>query len=200
MDLHRSPATVGFWSRVRTLQSTGAVSGSLTLTPAAFRTGCRMILGLFPGRYRDDRTLQDRILRAFVVTVIPGADPAEINLVRMYHDADYPFAPFTGFLVFDLARRGERLFGTQFFENLPPGQQTSVIQDALSSDDILSRLYRGAILMAQVSYFAGIYDPEGGCSLIDFPGKNRGFSLEESSYPFAHSCFGSETTTDGNPR
>ena len=199
MDLHQSPSSEGFLSRVRTLRSTGAGSGTLRLTHAAIRTGCRMILGLFPSSYRTDHALQDTILRAFVVTIIPGADAGEVNLVRMYHDTDYPFAPFSGFLVYDLACRAEKLHGTHGFQRLNAHQRTAVIEDALSANDIVSRLYKGAMLMAQVSYYAGIYDPAGGCPMIEFPGVNKGYTLAESSYPFAASCFGCETMSDGNP-
>ncbi len=200
MDLHRTSNSEGLWSRIRSLRSTGAGSGKLNLTPAAAFTGVRMILGWFPSFYRSNRTIQDAVLGAFVLTVIPGADPEEANLVRMYHDGDYPFAPFSGFLVFDIVRRAEKLHGSKAFQLQSLAQRTAVIQDALAANDTVSRLYKGAMLMAQVSYFAGIYDPAKGCAMIDFPGANSGFSLAESSYPFAKQCFDSEMTNDGNPR
>ena len=53
--------------------------------------------------------------------------------------------------------------------------------------------------MAQVSYYAGIYDPDKGCSLIDFPGRNAGFSLSELAGKNVEAALGDEMTVDGNP-
>jgi hypothetical protein len=199
MDLQRLTRSEGIWSRIRVLSGTGAVSGNLKISPSTLGAGCRMMLGLFPRRYRTDRALQDAVLRAFVVTVIPGADSTEANLVRMYHDNDYPFALFSGFLVYDLVSRAEKLQGTRAFDRLDLPQRTAVIEDGLSSNDIVSRLYRAAMLMAQVSYFAGIYDADRGCAMIEFPGRNNGYAREDISYPHAATYFGTEMTPDGNP-
>ena len=200
MDFHRSTTRDSLWARLRTLQSSGATLGPSAFTPGAVLAALRMLLDLYPAVFRQDTALQDRVLRAFATTIIPGADIGEPDLVRMYHDTDYPFYPYTGFLVYDLETRAGRLHGGVSFERISADDRTSVVQDALNSDDTTSRLYRGAILMAQVSYYAGIYHPERGCELIEFPGRNGGFSLEESSYPWAESALGYETTFDGNPR
>jgi hypothetical protein len=200
MDFQRSTTRDSLWARLRTLRTSGAALGPSAFAPGAVLTALRMLLGLYPATFRRDMALQDRVLRAFVTTIIPGADIGEPDLVRMYHDTDYPFYPYTGFLVCDLVKRTRRLYGGELFERISAEKQTTVVQDALNSDDTTSRLYRGAILMAQVSYSAGIYHPERGCELIEFPGRNRGFTLDESSYQWGESALGYETTFDGNPR
>jgi hypothetical protein len=158
-----------------------------------------MLLYLYPQKYRIDRALQDSSLRAFVVTVIPGADRDDAHLVRMYHDEHYPFFPYTGYLVFDLARRTARRGLAGSFGEIPADQRTAIVGEAVSSDDTTSRLFKGAMLMAQVSYYAGIYDPEKGCPLIEFPGRNNGFRPEEISYPDAEEYLGDPVSADGNP-
>jgi hypothetical protein len=158
-----------------------------------------MLFDIYPRQFRKDVELQDRVLTGFVLTVIPGADARDPDLVRMYHDTDYPFYPYTGFLVHDLVRRSLQMFGTIAFERLNNEKRTALLQDALSSDDTTSRLYRGAMLMAQVSYYAGIYDPDKGCSLIDFPGRNAGFSVSQITCEHTSTAFGAELTIDGNP-
>jgi hypothetical protein len=199
MDLHHAAEIDSLWTRLRTLQSGGAAGASLLLSPRAVLAGVRMLLDWYPPRYRRDVMLQDRLLRAFVTAVLPGAAPDDPDLVRMYHDRDYPFHPYAPYLAWDLARRTRRLHGHEEFDRLTLEERTGVIQDALGADETTSRMVRGAILMANVSTFAGIYHPERGSPLIDFPGANRGYALEASSYPGAEWCFGGEITHDGNP-
>ncbi len=199
MDLHNSVVQDTLWSRIRELRNSGTGVQASSFAPAAVLSAVRMIANLYPRRFRADLGLRDRILRAFVVTVIPGADEVDPHLVRMYSDTYYPFYPYTGYLVYDLARRSRVLWGTEAFNSLDPERRTAVVENALSGDETTARLYRGAMLMAQVSYFAGVYDPDHGCALIDFPGKNNGFPREAITYPDAWRYLGEETSTDGNP-
>jgi hypothetical protein len=157
------------------------------------------VLDLYPVRYRNDAALQEATLRAFVITVIPGANRDDPDLVRMYHDRDYPFYPYSPYLVFDLSKRTRRRSPSGTFADLPADQRTSILCEALSSDETTSRLFKGAILMAQVSHYAGIYSPQRGCALIDFPGRNSGFTLQEISRPDAETYLGVAATSDGNP-
>ena len=159
----------------------------------------QMVLKLFPHRYCNDKVLKEKILRAFVTTVIPGSDPSDENLVKMYTDEYYAFHDFCGFFVFDLNRRSKRLFVGKEFITLTADERAHVIQDALSGGELTRRLYKGAILMAQVSYFGAIYDEERGCPLIEFPGRNTGYNREQSAYPFSESLFEKEVSLDGHP-
>jgi len=146
----------------------------------------------------SDEKLIDSILRAFVVTVIPGAPIDDPHLTRMYSDEFYPFHSYRGFFVSDLCRRGEDLYGTERFDQLSLEQRTKVVQDGLDADATTSRLYRGAIFMAQVSVYGSIYDDENGCSLIDFHGANSGFTPEEMCYRDNSPFLAGEITQDGN--
>lgn len=197
MDLQQSVRQESLSARVRSLRS-GDISWRM-FKPGAVFSAFRMIFSLYPRRFRADRALQDEVLRSFVLTVIPGAKPEDPNLIRMYHDRDYPFYAYTAYLVSDLVHRSARRCGSEDFALLGAKERTAVIEQALASNETTSRLYRGAILMAQVSYFAGIYDPDGGCALIDFPGRNGGYSLKEISYPNAIRYLGGEMTLEGNP-
>jgi hypothetical protein len=199
MDLQNSVMRDTLWTRLKELRNSGAGAKAKSFTPIAIISALRMILNLYPRRFRTDSMIQDRMLRAFVSTVIPGADEHHPDLVRMYSDTYYPFYPYTGYLVYDLARRSRALFGIEALYRLDGTQRTAVVEAALSADDTTARLYRGAMLMAQVSFFAGVYDPDHGCSLIDFPGKNEGFSTRSLTYPEACRYLGTEVTNDGNP-
>jgi hypothetical protein len=117
----------------------------------------------------------------------------------MYLDAYYPFSPYTGFFVYDLTRRSRKLYHQEEFQRLSPAERSAVVRDALKGDETISRLYRGAILMAQVSYYGGIYDPDGRCPLIDLPGRNRGYAPATITHPDAEQYLAPETTDDGNP-
>ncbi|HXX63848.1 MAG TPA: hypothetical protein VEO56_08630 [Bacteroidota bacterium] len=200
MDLQRRSGDDSLLARLRTLRS--GVPGKIPwrmILPGAVISAFRMIFKLYPRRYSTDRTLADQVLRAFVLTVIPGADHDDPDLVRMYFDRDYPFYPYTAFLVFDLVRRSKRICAGSTFAELGREERTLVIEKALAANDTVARLYRGAMLMAQVSYYAGIYDPEKGCPLIDFPGMNAGFSRQEISYPNPAQYLPHQMSLDGNP-
>lgn len=163
--------------------------------------GCspvRVVLRAYPKKYEEDPELMDRFLRSFVTTVIPGAPFDEPNLVRMYTDEHYPFHPYCGFFCSDLAHRSEEMYGTDLFHLLSDEQRTKVVEAGLDADALVARLYRAAVLMAQVSFYAGIYDDEKGCPLIDFHGSNSGFTKEEMSYADCSSMLARETTQDGN--
>ncbi|HUI65339.1 MAG TPA: hypothetical protein VL126_10890 [Bacteroidota bacterium] len=200
MDLQQRSGDEGVLARLRTLRSgvPGKIPWRMAL-PGAVISAFRMIFKLYPRRFSTDRSLADRVLRAFVLTVIPGADKEDPDLVRMYFDRDYPFYPYTAFLVFDLVRRSARMCAGSSFADLGGEERTLVLEKALCASDTVARLYRGAMLMAQVSYYAGIYNAEKGCSLIDFPGKNAGFSRQEISYPNPAQYLPYPMSLDGNP-
>jgi hypothetical protein len=159
----------------------------------------QMVLKLFPHKYCSDRNLKERILRAFVTTVIPGADKNDEFLVKMYEDVYYPFHTYCGYFIFDLNRRSKKLFGVKEFNSLSLKKRTMVIQNALSGKELTVRLYKGAILMSQVAYFGAVYNEEEGCKLIDFPGRNKGYEKEEITYSFADEFFSNELSFDGHP-
>ena len=163
--------------------------------------GCsplKIFLGAYPDKFNERSSAGDDILRAFVTTVIPGASPDDENLIRAFYDRFYPFHDYTGFFVYDLNRRSKSLFRTGDFQSLSPDRRTKVIQDGLNADAAVRKLYSGAIFLAQVSFYGGIYDDDRGCPLIGFEGSNSGFSNEEMYYANAASLRAHEATTTGN--
>lgn len=138
-------------------------------------TALRAGLGCYPSRYTRDEGLIDSTLRAFVLTVIPGAPADGPDLVRIFSDPGFPLAAHRGFLVYELSSRAEALRGRERFDDLTEEERTAVVRDGLrSGDGLVAQLYRVAVFAAQVSFFGGIYD-DGRCELIDAPGPNNGF-------------------------
>lgn len=161
-------------------------------------TPMKIVLGAFPDEFKRDTELRERILRAFVTAVIPGASEDDPQLVRMFTDEYYPFHEYCAFFVADLSSRSNRLFGDRHFDNLSLQERTQVIRDGLSDDVMIVRLYRGAIFLSQVSFYAGIYDDEKGCPLIDFHGTNFGFTDEVMYYAETTRFLAPAATATGN--
>jgi hypothetical protein len=165
---------------------------------AAGCTPARAILGLYHHRFDDDEELVDAYLRAFVLTVIPGASSDAPHLTRIFTDPAYPFAEHCGLFTSDLARRSASLHGTDRFDRLDESARMAVVRDALGSDAITAELYRGAILVAQVAFYGSVYDDTAGCAMIDFPGANAGFGDDVMYYPNTRELLGPALTVDGN--
>ena len=159
----------------------------------------RMVLGFFPAAYRHDKELKNRILKAFVLTIIPGAEEDDNNLAAMYNDDFYPFCRWSGYFVFDLCSRSRKLFGSDDFSKMTLSKRSAVVAEALKGRELTKRLFKGAILMAQVSYYGAVYNEDRGCPLISFPGTNKGYSKEETTYSFSAELFDRELTADGQP-
>ena len=141
---------------------------------AAACTPLRIVTRSYPEDFERDRDLVDRVLRAFVITVIPGAPANARDLVRAYRDPKMPFASYAPFFASDLCRRTRERFGHREFDVLTGAERERIIADGFTGDATMRKLYSGAVYLAQISFYAGIYDDEGGCPLIDFPGRFRG--------------------------
>ncbi len=173
----------------------------ISIVAAGILGGCtplKIVFNAFPERFSKDAHLCEQMLRAFVTTVIPGAVNNDTNLIRIFRDTYYPFCGYCDFFVSDLAARSANLFGDDQFDRLTRQQRAAVVRDGLDGDATIERLYQGAIFMSQVSYYAGIYDDEKGCPLIDFHGSNYGFGEEEMYYTNSSLYLASEATSDGN--
>jgi hypothetical protein len=70
-----------------------------------------------------------------------------------------------------------------------------VIRDGLEADGTTRKLYQGAIYLAQIAFYGGIYDDDAGCPLIDFPGRYRG---DPVTYDDAHQFLARAQTPGGN--
>lgn len=198
-DRERPPAwSAALWNA--SLSRRGALKrlGVLATGAAVGCTPLRIILHAYPSRFDEDSVLVDRVLRAFVTAVIPGAPIDAPHLVEIYSDDFYPFAPHRSFFVADLCRRALGLYGTDRFDELSPAQRTRVIQDGVTADAISRKLYDGAILLAQLSFYPNIYDDEAACPLIEFEGRYRIRPRKELCYPNADAYFASRSTRDGN--
>ena len=181
-------------SRLDFLKQIGIFSGAVLV-------GCspiRILLKDYPNRYDRDEGLRTAILRAFVTTVIPGAPPDDPDLVRMFDDEYYPFHAYCGYFVSDLNDRSANRYDGTPFDALAPDLRREIIQQGLDADATTARLYRGAVLMAQASFYGGIYDDEKGCPLIDFHGTNNGFTPEEMCYANCRPLLAREATLTGN--
>jgi hypothetical protein len=73
-----------------------------------------------------------------------------------------------------------------------------VIQDGLDAGGVTRRLYTGAVFLTQIATYAGIYDEDRGCELIDFGGRNRGFPGSTLTYPDQGRFLAEGITGDGN--
>ncbi len=177
-----------------------ALQGLGIAAAAALLQGCtplRIALGLHP---EEDHEVADRVMRAFVEAVIPGAPREDPNLVRAFFDPFYPFTRYRAWFVWDLDRRARRLFGGRAFADLDLEHRTSVVQDGLvNGDGTTARVYDGAIFLAQAAFYAGVYDDEGGCPLIHFEGASGLLPLEEQTYPAPGRFLAAAATADGNP-
>src|SRR5438045_9801048 len=79
-------------SRRQALRQLGLVAAGLT----AACTPMRVLVSAYPQAFDDDDGLVDRVLRAFVTAVIPGAPADDPDLVRAHTDPAYPFAQYAG--------------------------------------------------------------------------------------------------------
>ena len=80
----------------------------------------------YPRDFKHAPELVDRILRAFVSTVVPGA-PESPNVARAYPDEGLPFASYAEFFAADLCRRSSDMFGTDEFDQLTARERTAVL-------------------------------------------------------------------------
>lgn len=172
----------------------------LSLITAGLVAACtpaRVLINAYPQVFDDDLALVDRVLLAFVTIVIPAAPADDPDLIRAFTDPDYPFAPYAAFFAADLVRRGQDRYGTPF-ERLTPEARTTVVGDGLAADATSRKLYTGAIALAQIAFYAGIYDARKGCALIGFEGADHWHPLADITYPDPARFLAEALTPDGN--
>jgi hypothetical protein len=194
--VNRNRLHAAMLTRRQALRTLGVVVGGVALGSC---TPAKIIFRAYPREFDESPELTEKTLRSFVTTVIPGASSDDPNLAQVYFDEDYPFAPYSAFLASDLCARARDDYGVGRFDLLDEGQRTQVIRGALRHDATTGRLYAGAIFLAQISFYAGIYNDEQGCQLIGFPGGNRGPTPSELGYPSPQNYLAHETTVSGSP-
>lgn len=172
----------------------------LGLIAAGLAVACtplKILTGAYPQAFDDDPELLERVLRAFVRTVIPPAPADDPDVTRAFTDPDLPFAPYAGFFAADLARRARERFAAPF-ERLSVAQRGAVVRDALAADGTTQKLYGSAILLAQVAFYAGIYDDKRGCEAIGYEGGYHWHPLAALTYPEPARFLPEPLTADGN--
>src|SRR5216684_3523358 len=110
----------------------------------------------------------------------------------------YPFAQYAGFFTADLSRRAGRAFGGRPFERLELAERTAVIAEGLAADATTRKLYNGAVVLAQIAFYAGIYGDRKGCPSIGFEGGYHWHSLTDITHPDAERFLSHARTADGN--
>jgi hypothetical protein len=158
----------------------------------------RVVFRALPESLGSERGADQRVLRAFVTTVVPGVDPADPHLIHHFSDEFYAFAPFRDYFAEDLRNRTERRFRTTF-DSASSAQRTAVVQEGLREVVPATRkLYTGAVFLTQVAIFGAIYDDAGGCPLIGFEGPYRFRGIAATSFPDPESFLARPATPDGN--
>lgn len=176
--------------------------GALTVMLGSALGGCstlNLLLHNYPDRYDHDGGLRDRMLSKFVGTVIPGARPDEPHLTRVFEDEFYPFHKYCGYFLSELADTTRELYGHDRFDRQDLAGRTAVVERCLRKGGPAGRLATSAVFMAQYSFYAGIYDDDHGCPLIDFRGANDGMQPNTMSLAEVESHMAENMTTDGNP-
>lgn len=171
---------------------TGLVALASACTPA------RLVLGAYPRDFHADDALVDGELRAFALTVVPGAVPLDPDLIRVLGDPFYGFRRFRRFFASDLCRRAESRQATRF-SALPPGERTAVVRDGLAAGGVAGRLYAAAVFLVQVALYGGIWDAHSRAPLAGFDGTRQLAPAGELTYPDAAAYLARPATLDGNP-
>jgi hypothetical protein len=161
-------------------------------------TPLRVLVNAYPRAFDEDDTLVERVLRAFVTAVIPGARSDDPDLIRAHLDPAYPFAQYAGFFAADLSRRAGRAFEGRPFERLELAERTAVVREGLAADATTSKLYNGAVVLAQIACYAGMYDDRKGCPMIGFEGGYHWHSATDITHPDAARFLSHARTADGN--
>ena len=142
-------------------------------------------------------TIIDKKLRAFMEVIVPGIDRNAANLTDIFYDEYYPLAKYTKLLVRDLSKKSKKYFGSEDFQDLSIRNRTPIIQEGLQATNYKQQIYQGAVLLAQLSVYTGLYKIDEGCQLIDFPGK---FDFNFQTHPDYTRFMGQSITSDGNPQ
>jgi len=163
-------------------------------------TPVKILLKAYPEEYKTSHGLQDEMLRAFILTIVPGADKNTPKMTEIYYDHYYPFASYVPFFLSDLDGRAKKLFSGRSFLELTQTEKEKTVYDGLHNGDASAqRLYRGAIYMTRANIYAGIYDDNRGCPHIDFHGKDQDFDPDKMYYKDAKHYFAPQISLSGNP-
>jgi len=173
-----------------------SVLGVATL--AAGCTPARIVLHGYPQQFHTDAGLVDRVLAALAETILPDAGKDAGALARPFYDERFPLHTYREFLASDLCARARARYGTPRFDALSLSERACVVQDGLAADKTSEKLYSGAIFLAQIAFYAGIYDDDAGCAAIEFDGRFRPPPFSELTYANAEEFLAEEIGVNGN--
>lgn len=182
-------------SRRDALKKLGLLGG------AALAAGCtpvKILLHAYPERFYTDAGLIHRVLAALADTILPDAGGDAATLARPFYDERFPLQKYRSFLASDLCARARALCGTHRFELLSWRDRARVVEDGLSADATTEKLYAGAIFLAQIAFYGGIYDDDAGCAAIGFDGRYHPRPLAELTYANAEDFLAEEIGLNGN--
>ena len=189
------PTTDPCLSRRAALASVAAFAAGIAAGCAPVRYGLR----LYPAAF-DDQDTCDRVLRAFVLTAVPGAlGSPRSSIARCFEDDLFPFRAYRKSFAADLCRRAGKRFGEPRFDRLDRREQVEIVREGLRADTITRKLYAGAVFLAQVAVLGGIYADDAAVPAFDFEGEYLPHDPEDLTYPGPGRFLARGTTLDGNP-
>jgi hypothetical protein len=181
-------------SRRRTLQV-------LLTTAAAGLAGCvpvRIGLGAYPREFKSDAAgRREATLDAFAGVVAPGLTSAQAT-VRTMLDPWYGFAAYAGYFTSELNRVALQRHG-QSYPALRREEQHAIVASGLAQGGLTTRLYTGAVFLAQVASLAGMHDDAAGSPMLQFPGASGTPTPEALHYADAVAFRAPALSQDGNP-
>ena len=175
-----------------------AAASALPLLGGSGAIGCstlRIASGLAPGARRRARDREADVMQAFCTAVVPVSADEVNDVARAYRDPEFPLARHLPLLVHDLDARSHGAG----FDRLADDERREIVLDGSEARGPVGRLYRGAILLTQVAFYASIYDDERGCPAIDYPGAGELADRALQTYADPESYFGRSHSADGNP-
>jgi hypothetical protein len=175
-------------TRREAIQQMAIIGVGLAATGAA--SGC-----MVDGASGDQIEHTDKLIRAFIETVVPDAPVQHPDITLAFRDELYGFTKYRWLFNFDLRKRACKLFGTLNFHKLEILERQRVIEDALRTNGKMKRLYSGAIQLAQLTVYTGFYCEPERCEIIQF---DAGFMGGITSYPNPGQFFGRSMTVSGN--
>ena len=173
----------------------------LGMIPLMATTGCSTIAKLalqYPDEYDTDMVCIENSLIAFAITIIPGAPKDDPNLIRIFSDPAYPFIKIRGFFIYTLSKMSRKKYKIDRFYNLTQAQRNEVLVEAFQLRGKKKQLFNVAAGLVQVAFYAGIYDSQKGCEMIDFEGSNYGYRPEKMFYTDCNKYKLIEETHSGN--
>ncbi len=164
-------------------------------------SGCSAIAKIamnYPDVYDTDQDIIRQSLLAFATTVIPAGNLHDPHLIKAFSDPYFPFLKIRGYFIYALDKMTDRHYQKTSFYQLHENERTTVIKRGLESKGKKRQLFNAAVSLVQISHYAGIYNAESGCELIDFHGSRFGYNGPGMFYKNTINYMALEQTSSGN--